>query len=99
MASLSGLARGLTNGSRHWVSASMPLAAVTSGGQDTVSSGSTRAAIGNIDAPRRLALTWCSGEASTAFAVTSAPVPAVVGTATYGTDRRLIAWPPPMTSR
>ena len=50
-------------------------------------------------APRRLALTRCSGEASTALAVTSAPVPAVVGTATHGTDGRVIARPAPMTSR
>ncbi len=77
----------------------MPLAAVTAGGQDTVSSGSISAARGSIAAPRRLALRLCSGEASTAFAVTSAPVPAVVGTATHGTEGRVTGRPPPMTSR
>ena len=63
----------------------MPLAAVTGGGQDTVSSGSTSATRGIISGLRRLALIRCAGEASTALAVTSAPVPAVVGTATQGT--------------
>ncbi len=77
----------------------MPLAAVTAGGQDRVSCGSTSAARGIMGTPRRLALTRCAGEASTAFAVTSAPVPAVVGTATHGTDGRVIARPAPMTSR
>src|SRR5215470_10095400 len=97
-ASVSGFAMGLTNGSRHWVSASIPLAAVTAGGQDTVSSGSTTAARGIIVWLRRLALTRCPGEASTAFAVTSAPVPAVVGTAMHGADGRVIARPAPANS-
>ena len=48
---------------------------------------------------RMLALRPCSGEPSTAFAVASAPVPAVVGTATYGTDGRSIGSPRPTTSR
>ena len=48
---------------------------------------------------RRLALTPCAGEASTALAVTSAPVPAVVGTASSGAAGRVIFWPAPMTSR
>ena len=44
---------------------------------------------------RRLALSWCSGTASTALAVTSAPVPAVVGTATQGAAGRVIGRPDP----
>ena len=84
---MSGLARTETKGSRHWVSASRPLDAVTAGGQPSVSAGSTSATRGSIRGLRRLALSRCSGTASTAFAVTSAPVPAVVGTATYGDGR------------
>ena len=48
---------------------------------------------------RRLAFTPCSGDASTAFLVTSEPVPAVVGTATNGSDGRVSGWPRPTTSR
>ena len=93
------MARTETNGSRHWVSASRPLAAVTGGGHDTVSSGSTSATRGIISGLRRLALSRCPGAASTAFAVTSAPVPAVVGTATHGRAGRVISRPAPTTSR
>jgi len=77
----------------------MPLAAVTGGGQEALSSGSTSATRGSINGLRRLALTWCSGTASTALAVTSAPVPAVVGTATQGTEGRVTFRPAPTTSR
>ena len=79
--------------------ASRPLAAVTGGGQETVSSGSTSATRGIIIGLRRLALSRCSGTASTALAVTSAPVPAVVGTATNGRAGWVIFWPAPTTSR
>ena len=79
--------------------ASRPLAAVTGGGHETVSSASTRATRGIISGLRRLALTRCDGTASTALAVTSAPVPAVVGTATQGTAGRVMACPDPTTSR
>ena len=48
---------------------------------------------------RRLAFTPCSGDASTAFFVTSEPVPAVVGTAMNGSDGRVSGWPRPTTSR
>ena len=81
------------------MSASRPLAAVTCGGQDAVSSGSTSATRGIISVLRRLALTRCAGEARTALAVTSAPVPAVVGTATQGTAGWVMARPDPTTSR
>ncbi len=72
---------------------------MTGGGQDAVSPGSTSATRGIISALRRLALTRCAGAASTALAVTSAPVPAVVGTATQGTAGRVIFRPDPTTSR
>ena len=78
--------------------ASIPDAAVTAGGQSRVSSGSTTACLGIISGCRRLAFTPCSGTDSTAFAVTSAPVPAVVGTATSGNGARVIGWPRPTTS-
>jgi hypothetical protein len=72
---------------------------VTGGGHDAVSPGSTSATLGITSALRRLALTRCPDEASTALAVTSAPVPAVVGTATQGTAGRVMVRPDPMTSR
>jgi hypothetical protein len=78
-------------GSRHWVNASRPLAAVTGGGQDTVSCGSTSVTAGIISGLRRLAVRRCSGHGSTALAVTSAAVPAVAGTAMQGTAGRVIA--------
>ena len=96
--SVSGLARTDTSGSRHWVSASSPLDAVTAGGHGTVSRGSTSATAGSISGLRRLAFTASAVEVSTAFAVTSEPVPAVVGTATYGTGRCAIGTPRPTAS-
>ena len=72
---------------------------MTGGGQDTLSCGSISATRGIISGLRKLALRRCSGEASTALAVTSAPVPAVVGTATQGTAGSVIARPDPITSR
>src|SRR5262249_61656022 len=58
-----------------------------------------RATGGIMRGLRRLALRPCAGEASTALAVTSAPVPAVVGTATHGTAGSGVLLPEPMTSR
>ena len=49
---------------------------VTAAGVVTVSSGSTNATAGIMNSDRRLTLTPCSGDNSTAFLVTSAPVPA-----------------------
>ena len=77
----------------------MPVAAVTSGGSDRVSSGSTTASRGSMSGLRRLALTPCSGERSTALRVASAPAPAVVGTATIGSGRSTRGRPWPITSR
>ena len=54
---------------------------------------------GSIQGLRRLTLTRCSGEASTALRVTSVPVPAVVGIATNGADGCVSGLPRPMTSR
>src|SRR5664279_154464 len=48
---------------------------------------------------RKLAFTPCSVEPSTAFRVTSLPVPAVVGTAMNGKGEVLIVRPLPITSR
>jgi hypothetical protein len=50
----------------------------------TVSSGSTSATRGSMNSLRRLFLTLDFVSVSTAFAVTSAPVPAVVGMAMRG---------------
>jgi len=81
MASHSGFARRETKGSITCVSASSPVLAVTSGGTPSVSSGSTSATAGSISGLRRLAFTPSCSASSTALRVTSAPVPAVVGTA------------------
>ena len=94
-----GLARTLQYGSINCVSASTPVAAVTLRGSDQVSSGSTTARRGSIPAERRLALTRCSGLASTALRVTSLPVPAVVGMAMQGAAGAESGWPRPITSR
>ncbi len=70
-----------------WVNASIPVAAVTSGGSVRVSNGSTKAASGT-----RCALTtpfFSSSLSSRRIAIgeTSLPVPAVVGRHTSGVDR------------
>jgi hypothetical protein len=72
---------------------------MTSAGSPTRRSGSTSAALGNMRGLRRLAFTPCAGAPSTAFLVTSDPVPAVVGSATSGSERRVSGWPRPTTSR
>ena len=81
------------------VSASMPVAAVSAGGRFSVSSGSTTASRGSMDGLRRLAFTRCAGDDSTAFRVTSLPVPAVVGTAMKGAAALGIGCARPTTSR
>ena len=68
-----------------WVSASMPVPAVTPAGRPRVSSGSmsaTQAAM--LGVPPTLNLIFRSGSVMTAQSVTSLPVPAVVGTAIRG---------------
>ena len=74
-----------TRASINWVRASMPVPAVIAGGMATVSSGSTIATHGIMNGLRRLTLTSWEAALRTALRVTSAPVPAVVGTAMKGT--------------
>ena len=74
------------------VRASLPLAAVISGGALRVNSGSINATSANQASWRRLDFWSWRGDINTAFFVTSAPVPAVVGTAIQGS-------PPPVTWR
>jgi hypothetical protein len=94
-----GFGRLQVNGSINCVSASSPVAAVTSGGIPCVSSGSTSASRGIIPRLRRLAFTPpCSGDASTAFLVASEPVPAVVGIASSGSEGLDSGSPRPTTS-
>ena len=69
------------NASTAWVRASMPLSAVTFGGQPTVSSGSTTANAGRRNGLRHDTFMCRSVSVKTAAADTSDPVPAVVGTA------------------
>ena len=75
----------------------MPLAAMVGRGRPARRSGSTTATLGRSSGLRRLALT--PPPDSTAFRVTSEPVPAVVGTATQGRPGATIGRPAPMTSR
>jgi hypothetical protein len=98
-ASDSGFACGETNGSMHCVSASSPVLAVTEGGSEYVSSGSITATAGSISGLRRLTFTCSSSAINTAFRVTSAPVPAVVGIAMNGAARLASGRALPMTSR
>ena len=68
-----------------WVSASMPVAAVTAGGRPSVSSGSANTALARICAEKITRLTWVSASLMTLLRPTSLPVPEVVGRATkYG---------------
>ena len=76
----------------------MPVVAVSPGGRSYVSSGSITATVGSISGLRRLTFTLCSGDASTALRVTSAPVPAVVGSAAKGAERCAKALPRPIIS-
>jgi hypothetical protein len=71
------------------VMASSPVAAVTAGGRDRVSSGSTNTNRGSSRSLRMLRLARCSGEEITPLRVASDPVPAVVGTATIGSTSRV----------
>ncbi len=84
-ASVTGLARVDTKDSSSWVKASMPSAAISSGGQVASRSGSTTAHSATSASSRKDFLkpsAPCSE--STAFLVASEPVPAVVGTAMKG---------------
>ena len=67
---------------------SIPDAAVTSGGSDIVSSGSTTARVGRSRQWLIPVLTFMDRMSSTHIAVDSEPVPAVVGTAISG-----LSWP------
>ena len=96
-ASDTGLACPLTKGSRHCTRASRPQAAVTSAGQDNVRSGSTIATSGTMKGDRME--TFWGPHFSTAFFVTSAPTPAVVGTAMKGALGRVRGRPRPTSSR
>ena len=73
--------------------------AVMAAGSPTVSCGSTIAMRGSIIGLRRLAFTPCSADPSTAFRVTSDPVPAVVGTAIIGNGGLSNGCALPITSR
>ena len=78
------------------MSASSPTAAVTAGGQPIVSSGSQIASRGRRCWCEMPVFTRCSGTSRTATAVTSEPVPAVVGSATTGRSGPGTARPPPI---
>ena len=72
------------NASMLWISASMPAAAVMPGGHDIVSIGSTMAMSGIRCGLTTPCFTFFFSFAKMAMAVTSEPVPAVVGTAISG---------------
>src|SRR6184192_3378276 len=78
-----------------WVSASMPVPAVTPAGRLTLNAGSTSATHDAMfGVPPTLNFTFRSGSVITAQSVASLPVPAVVGTATSGGMRVVIGVPP-----
>ena len=97
-ASVIGFARTQTKASNNCVNASIPVTAVTAAGTDTANSGSITANLGNMDRCLKLTFTPASGQHKTAFRVASAPVPAVVGTATNGSGSRSNTRPVPITS-
>ncbi len=94
MPSAGGLTAGAMKVSRQCAIASMPVAAVKSGGRPSVSSGSQMAALGT-----RCQLWKPSLRPSSTMTIapraTSLPVPAVVGTAINGATRSLIFGLPP----
>ena len=67
-----------------WVSASMPVVAVSFGGSEEVSAGSRMAACGTSLYEVNDSFACLCVSATTATSVTSLPVPAVVGTAMSG---------------
>src|SRR5436309_1619841 len=71
-----------------WVRASMPLSAVTFGGQEADRSGSTAATRGRRWLLRTPTFMWLSASVRTAAPDTSEPVPAVVGTHRRGRTGR-----------
>ncbi len=72
------------NASMLWIRASMPEAAVTPGGHEMVSNGSTMARSGMRCGLTTPCFTFFSSFEKMAMAVTSEPVPAVVGIAIRG---------------
>jgi hypothetical protein len=65
-----------------WVSASMPVAAVTFAGKASVTSGSANTARASSFGEKTIFLTCVFSSEMTALRPTSLPVPAVVGSAT-----------------
>jgi hypothetical protein len=65
-----------------WVSASIPVAAVTAGGRPTVSAGSAKTARARSLGEKMIFLMWVVSSDTTEERPTSLPVPAVVGMAT-----------------
>ncbi len=89
IASDAGLASAQCSESTACESASMPVAAVSAGGIDSVRSGSTSATRGQIRGSNRFIFLWRSVSVMIAEGETSLPVPAVVGTASDGEGRGL----------
>ncbi len=79
--------------------ASIPVEAVIEAGIVTVNSGSMIATFGIMSGLRRLTFMFDAGTESTAFLVTSLPVPEVVGTAIKGTGGFWMGRFLPTTSR
>ena len=94
MASAGGLKRGEEKVSMQWLSASSPVAAVSPGGRPSVSSGSQMARLG-MRCGEMMPSLRPSSSVSSAARPTSAPVPAVVGTAITGATCGVIRSSPP----
>ena len=81
-----------------WVSASMPVAAVTAGGRSIVSTGSAKTVFASSFGEKRIFF-WCvSSSAMMALRPTSLPVPAVVGMVMKWGTSPVTCTSPPMRS-
>ncbi len=84
----------MTSVSTAWLTASMPVSAVTRGGWVRVSSGSSSAMRNAARLSPQAILAWVSASEIRANDWASLPVPAVVGTAIIG-SRSAVALPTP----
>ena len=96
MASEAGVASRQCKESTAWLSASMPVEAVSAGGIDIVRSGSTSAIRGQIRGSKRFIFFRLTVSVMIADGETSLPVPDVVGRAITGTG---VEWSAPKSSQ
>ena len=83
------------NDSSAWHSTSSPAAATTLAGKVAVTRGSITASVGRSRGDATPVFTWCARRSKIAMPVTSLPVPAVVGHATWTGSAAVSGWPSP----